>query len=207
VRLARVLPTAIVTLALAAGCDGASLVFTPHVQGGTQLQELTPAQSQELCASVRNYAQVQRDRAAFRDLVCRASALFFLSVSQDDVTDATVQSACESQYMLCQSRLAGTSGPLSGQLPVDKSNGTSTICGGSPPSCTATVEQYAACLNENYALTPSAYVPCSDLTPAAVDQFRAHGRVYPALDQGPACAAFMQACPGYLVQSPAPVFN
>ncbi len=203
---ARAIPIVVAgAFAIAVACDGGSPAFTPGVPGNTRFDELSGSQSKALCASGQAYAKAQLDRAAFRDLVCRAAALFALSVSQDGVSDATAPSACEDQYTVCQSRLADAGGPLGSGIPDDGSNGVGTLCSGGPPACAATVDQYAACLNERYGLTAGSYPPCSAFTADTVDKFIAHDGAYPGLDDGPACEAFVHACPGYFVQSPVPI--
>jgi hypothetical protein len=197
---------AVFALTISLGCRGGGdggVRFDAGVDGSKAWRDLSTSEAMTVCENTRAYARARLGSSSFRESACRASGLFLASVSQDVTTDGLAQSACRGGYSRCISYVAD------GGVPPYAGNGVSDPCAsvyGSMATCTATVDQYTACVDESFALTSTSYPPCSELTVAELNEFRApDGGVWPGLEEGPACQTFLAACPGAPVPHAVPI--
>src|SRR5262249_40856246 len=69
------------------------------------------------------------------------------------------------------------------------------------PTCTATVAQYTACVNESEAALMKAYPACAELTKAKLAELTsAPGGILGPGTNGPASTAVAAACPGFTIR-------
>jgi hypothetical protein len=187
-------------LALSA-CSGGRATFDPGVPGPTAWHDLSMAQAQKICANTRAFEAARLGSATSREQACRASGLFLASVVQGISTDEMARQACRGNYMLCEAFASD------GGAPTFSGNGISDVCAATyagAADCTATVAQFSACVDERFAVT--GYPSCDELTVAEVQQFSARdGGTFPGLTIGPACAAFMEACPNAPIPTSVPI--
>jgi hypothetical protein len=124
------------TLLAVAGChDGGSGTggggtFSTTVPASSQIQNLTPAQANQICSDLTDYLNQQLDSQSF----CQPAAVIgtAAAAAQDStLTDAQLQQVCQqAATQACPSADGGTAS-----------------CG-SPAGCSATVEQIGACAND-----------------------------------------------------------
>lgn len=182
-------------------CSGGSATFDPGVPGATAWHDLSTDQARKICANTRAFEASRLGSASFREQACRASGLFEASVVQDTVTDEAARQACRANYTRCESFASG------GDVPSFSGNGVSDPCAATyvgAADCTATVAQFSACVDERFALT--GYPSCDELTLADVQRFSGQdGGAFPGLTLGPACTAFMEACPNAPLPNSVPI--
>jgi hypothetical protein len=114
-----------VSLLGACGSDGFSTGLPPDKGLGT----LTPAEATKLCSSTATFVQAKADAAT-----CQFTALV-AGVARGK-TDAEARTICKTELDQCLARATGTGG------------GGPVNCPAPPASCTATVGEYEACLND-----------------------------------------------------------
>ena len=111
------------------GSGGSGGGFSTSEPSGTEVQNLTGSQSNQLCTDLTNYLNQQVDSQSF----CQAAAVIgtTAAAAQDStLTDAQLQQVCQqAAAQACPSADGGTAS-----------------CG-SPAGCSATVEQIGACAN------------------------------------------------------------
>jgi hypothetical protein len=186
-----------IVLAMVLGCGGGSSGFNPGVPGNKPLGTLSPSEAKTLCTNTFAHVQQELNSSAGREGGCRAVGAYIASTSGGaNATDLQIQFACTAGYTLCQQTLAdGGAAALGGGADggVDPCAATTTA----PSTCTATVDQYSACVNENDDALLNTYPPCNQLTKAKLAMLTAaDGGITGAYSSGPACAAFTAACPG-----------
>jgi hypothetical protein len=184
-----------IVLAMFLGCGGGSSGFNPGVPGSKPIGTLSGAEAKTLCMNTFAHYQAELSSSAGREGGCRFfGALFASSNLNANTTDLQIQFACAAGYTICQQTLAdGGAALITGGADggVDPCANTATA----PTTCTATVDQYSACVNENDNTLLNTYPPCAQLTKARLTQLSAvDGGVTGG--GGPACQAFTAACPG-----------
>jgi len=115
------------------------------LSGTKTLDSLTATEASQLCTDIYAYY----GRAIPRSLVCKASGLTY-GVSSSAPTDALLQQNCATQEATC---LQATT--------------TNSKCGALPSPCTATVEEYSACIADTaaaYKQSVSALIGCATVT-------------------------------------------
>jgi hypothetical protein len=182
-----------VVIIAAIGCGGGGSGFSPSVPSDKPLGSLSTSDATKLCMDTASYLMSQTKALETKENQCRITGLALAALAAMDSTasDAMLQQACQAGYQLCETA------PADGGFTTDVDAGTSTIdCSNPtiPATCTATVAQYSACVNEQTAAIQSLFVPCNQLTKAKLMTFS--GDDGGASTSGPACAAFQAACPG-----------
>jgi hypothetical protein len=173
-------------LADAAGADGmaGTPTFTTALAATTPLGQISSAQLTTLCTDLESYGMTVANSASFKPTYCKLVGLGAGSLAiGPNATDATVQQACSTALADCTS-----SDPVQIQH---------LGCSVRPSSgCTATVGQYATCLDDAIAadVAASASLPaCSSLT---VSMLRGDGGTTTGFVPAPAsCMTFGAACP------------
>jgi hypothetical protein len=163
-------------IAVAAGaCDGDSGSGNPvstSVPGNKRINDLTPAERDQLCADVTAWAM----SGPFLTDGCNASAwlaAYLLSLGDTTASDAELQTACQTLYADCVA------------------NGVMSSCSDLPTTCTATVSEYNMCLSDS--LDGFAGIPaCSTATRASLSANAA--RLLTPMSSA-ACTAVQTKCP------------
>ncbi len=183
------------------GSIGGSTTFTTSVPGSTPLNQVSGTQLTTLCNDVDKYVTAFGENVLAKQTTTlkqgKCTALGYEAaatanananaIAANSTTDAELQSACSMEYNQCL------------QLTVSP---TSRTCFQTPPgSCTASVSQYAACLNDVVVAaeaTLGSLPSCSSLTVGtfSADLSKAGiGVASWAATSGPAsCATFSAAC-------------
>ena len=176
----------ILAMAALIGCgsSGGSVgSFSTTVPPSTQLGQLSSAQLTSLCSDLNRYYTGLASNASLKQGSCKLAAVLTASLTVgSSTTDAQLQAACNQAYNQC---LSGSS-----------TTGQTLTCTETPPaSCTATVAQYTACLNDNVSATTAAFASlpaCNSLTVASLS---ADGGSGGGGDELPAsCKTFSAAC-------------
>ena len=168
-----------------AGCgggDGGPSTFDPSAPGGTPLNQLDATQATALCTEELTYEDNAFSPASQVEYTCRAAGYEAVGIgATTSSTDAEIQAFCMAGYNACKSNPP---------MPAPSTD-IAMVCAtamATLPACTATVNQYAACINERARSVPKTLVPCSQVTKAKVLELL-------LTPDGPACAAFNPACP------------
>jgi hypothetical protein len=194
-----------IVVALVAGCGGGSSGFKPGVPGSKPVGMLSADEAKTLCRNTAAHLQMELTSSSGRESTCRGAGAAFASLSATDMTsDLQLQFACTAGYTLCQQALAD-----GGTLPtVGGGDGGADPCDGpaaNDPTCTATIDQYTACINEIEGALKTAYPQCAQLTKAKLTELTsAPGGILGAGTNGPACTAFTAACPGFQIPTGLP---
>jgi hypothetical protein len=128
-----------------AGCGGGSGTggsggFSTSVPSGTEVENLTPAQANQLCGDINSYLTKQVDSSSF----CQVAAVVATAsqaTHDTTLTDTQLQRLC-SQVTTSVCALLSADGGT-----VGAADGGASSCG-STSGCTATVAQISACLND-----------------------------------------------------------
>ena len=198
-------------IVLAVGCGGnsggssSSTGFNPGVQGSKTLNQLSPADVQILCKNEEAYFTSPSTLFVTQDVTCRLAGLFVALLGSDATsTDAEIQMMCQQGYSACVSDDGGvTTADDGGVTTTDVDAGAGSDCAGAmsaPADCTATVDQYTACLNEEIAELQNSAPACNELTQAKLAMFASAADGGASMPMaGPACTAFQAACPGIAI--------
>jgi hypothetical protein len=190
-----------VVVAMILGCGGGSSGFNPGVPGNKPLGQLSDAEAKTLCMNTAAHTRMELSSSSGRESACRAvGAAFASSQAMATTPDVQIQFLCLAGYTLCEQAIAdGGLAALSGG-----GDGGADPCAGAAntdPTCTATVDQYTACLNESEAALMKAYPSCAELTSAKLTALTsADGGILGAGTNGPNCQAFVAACPGFNIR-------
>ena len=133
----------LIAVAALVGCgggSGSSGGFSTSAPSGTEVQNLTPSQANQLCADVNSYLTKQLDSPS----LCQAAAVFGTAsqaMQDSTLTDAQLQQICTlAAPQICA--LLAPDGGTSGAA-----DGGASSCG-STAGCTVTVAQLSACVND-----------------------------------------------------------
>ena len=175
-----------VLVAVGAGCHSSPTAnlggFSSSIPGGTQFDQLSSAQVQTLCSEVDSFETTSGQDMDALELTCLFGGLIAAELSAAPQTNASVQAACTTAYNQCIA------------------NATSTF---SCPSmaafsgCTATISEYAACLDDTTKSEVQAIqsLPtCADLTVA--DLTTSSGTLS-ATPPPPSCQTLNAKCPTF----------
>jgi hypothetical protein len=138
------------------GCGGNGNGFSTGVDPSKPLGSLDQNEFNQICASVRSWLTNTQDRT--RKLSCQVSAVSRARVGA--TTDADIKLRCQQRYDECVAGLAA-------QGDAGAPRVSTTTCTKPPASCTATVGEYEACVNDTSAEYDRVFgmVPtCSSLT-------------------------------------------
>jgi hypothetical protein len=144
------------------------------------LNALTQAEQLQLCGDTAAYVTSIVDRA----VGCKYVAIV-TSASASAPTETEMRAVCAAKEMACN------------QDPSIKSAGALTQCSRVPPACTATVEQYSACVMDEavvFEQGATALVGCSMLTLGDVTTLY---EVPMNAISAPGCMAIKTACPTF----------
>jgi hypothetical protein len=178
------------------GSRGGSTTFTTSVPGSTPLNQVSGTQLTTLCNDVYKYVTAV-DENVFANQTLKQGKCTALgydaAFAANATTDAELQSACSMEYNQC--------------LQYTLSPGPPTCFKTPPASCTATVSQYEACLNDVVVAAEAilgSLPSCSSLTistlsadasQAGYSAGATSGPASWAVTSGPAsCATFSAAC-------------
>jgi hypothetical protein len=186
-------------LAIVVGCGGGGSGFKPGVQGSKPLGELSPTEKETLCDSTSAHFRAQLASSSGREADCRVvGALVAANGAAMSQSDAQLQLLCSVGYSLCLQTLADGGVPNAGG-----DAGAADPC--AVPNCAATVDQYSACVGEIES-SVAKYPTCNQLTMAKLAELMAApGGVLGGVTNGPACTAFMAACPGATIPTGLPI--
>ncbi len=181
------LSTATVALAFGIGCgssDKAPAVGVTSVNQGKQLSSLSASEMQTLCSDFNNYLVAQTAQE-FVSRLCTQAAFTATSLG----APADPSQACHDSYASCMNDTAKNSSGIQ----------VSALCPSTPaaPSCSMTVSQYVACLNELIPAAIGAWESKSDLC----DNLEScTGLCNSPLTLPAACAQINTTCPGLMPQ-------
>ncbi len=192
---------AVVISTVAIGCGGGSSGgsggpgFNPSVPASTPLNKLSSSQAMQLCTDTGTYLNssitTEINSPTFE---CQVVGIEVATLSFDATssTNATVQKACQDAYTACLK-----APPDAGADDVDGGTFTSdcTTTQGDIATCSATVGQYTACVDELTSVFTDAFPPCNQLTVAKLSASTSDAGTDPTTS-GPACTALDNACPG-----------
>ncbi len=156
--------------------------FSPSVSGSEQLGNLSPADTQKLCDDLKQYVSGAPFQAAEEKFSCGVSGLLG-ALSATEKTDVAIQTACQSAYDDCLSTLK------------DMPPTTTDTCQTPDASCTATVAEYTACLNDSVKVFDTTKIPsCASLT---ADNVTTALLSLGSVSQKPpaSCAVYEMKCP------------
>jgi hypothetical protein len=188
---------AVVISAVAMGCGGGGggSGFSTSVPASKPLNQLSAADATKLCMDTEAYLQAQLSaELSSTDFACRAVGLEVAALSADaSSTTASVRQACQDAYTACLNSPAdaGVGDIDAGTSSTDCTNAQQQLS-----TCSATVGQLSACVNEETSSVQSAFPPCDQLTLTEVSAVTADGGTDPTTS-GPACTAIDTACPGF----------
>ena len=177
-----VMASALVAIFTVVGCGGGSGGggSVTSVSGSKPLGTLTSSEQTKLCNDTGAYI----GRSLSKADTCRLAA-FVLAALSGASTDAELRTACSMAESQCNS--------------APSSGGTTGTCDPIPASCTATVDQYSACVSAEVTATKQSLqsIPsCSTITLADLTSGGTGGDNAPPPQ---ACVDFTAACPGYTV--------
>lgn len=169
---------------IAAGCHGSSTAnlggFSSSIPGATQFDQLSATQLQTFCDEVDSFYTSSGQDMDGLEITCLFGGFIAAELSPAPQTDASVRAACTAAYDQCLANATTTfSCPSMAAL----------------SSCTATISEYSACLNDTTKVEVQAIqsLPtCADLTVA--DLTTSSGTVMAAPSPS-SCQALSDKCP------------
>lgn len=158
-------------LALAVGCgsDG----FNPSAPGSKPLNQLTTQEETRLCEEVVAYGKVAYSESRRAEEECRVAGLLAARDLALESTATQLQAACREAYGACK---------VDPPAPPDVSD--CSTAHDELMACTATVDQFAACLDEQLA---HAIPSCAGLTREIITEESRN-------ESGPACTIYYASC-------------
>jgi hypothetical protein len=127
----------------AVGCgDDKPSGFRTGVDGSKTIGTATPAEAEQICRSTETWARAQLADSKQRELACRIEALgaaasgLLAPGANPTVMPAQLQTTCRATLDQCLAAGAPSAMP------------SMAACPSFPPTCTATVAEYEACLND-----------------------------------------------------------
>ncbi|HTV18754.1 MAG TPA: hypothetical protein VMG12_08790 [Polyangiaceae bacterium] len=148
--------------------------------GAAALNALTAAEAAQLCSDTSAYVV----GAIARPTGCKYQAIV-AAASNSSPTEAQLQAACASTEMTC-TQDATVQGP-----------GANTLCGQIPATCTASIEQYSTCVEDQAVLFEQ---EAAELTACSLLTFGNLSSVYDvpnAANAAPSCMTIKAACPNF----------
>jgi hypothetical protein len=174
-------------LAASLTCSTETPAFHPTVSGGARLSQLPLLDLQIICVEQLQYFGTQEQSPVGHEALCRQSgrdAAFRTFVPSS--TDADVRQACQSAHDAC-----ALNAPVVPDAAADAAACSPAIM--PQMSCTATVDQYAACVTALVSSWTKPGQPCDTLTVAAIMNPPQPDAGTPSLP--PACVTLGAACP------------
>ncbi len=163
--------------------SGGLAPFDPGVAGSAQLGSLSDSDTQKLCDELQQYVSGAPFMQAEGQLSCGAAGIAAAFMATD-MTDSGIQSACKSASDACTAALKDTNPMMT------------DTCDKPDASCTATVAEYTACLNDAVNVLNTTNIPaCSTLTKANL-QTALLSLAGLAQGEPASCTAYEMKCPG-----------
>lgn len=164
------------------GASGSS-VFSSSIPGSESLGSLSDGDKQKLCTELASFKGSESFQSAEINVSCGAAGIFSAAMATDQ-TDAGLQVACKSAHDQCATMISSAAADASKCMPPDA-------------TCSATVSELSACLNEMVAAFDALQVPgCDTLTAASLkDSSTAAQGASQAKGPG-SCTTFQAKCPG-----------
>jgi hypothetical protein len=162
--------------------------FSTSVPGNKSIASLTPSEQAQLCHDAEQWSQT-----SLQPSLCKTSAVLtaaFGAAVDSSVSDAQIQMSCTQAYNECLT---------SGQSP-DAGATSSCQMGLSDPTCTATVAEMTACLNDESAALAqetSALPSCGSLTRASLNTATGSDSDAGAADEPASCKIVNMKCPSF----------
>ena len=127
-----------------AGCgDDKPKALSTGVDGNKPLGTVTPGEAQSICNATQSWSNQTVTREKQQQLTCRLSSTAIASLGARGggmagapVTDAQLQMTCQTAYDRCT------------MMPLPPASTAAPTCQAFPATCTATVAEYEACLND-----------------------------------------------------------
>lgn len=168
-------------LALAASAcgDGGGGGFSSGVDSSKPLNKLSASESEKICKAGQEWVKTSLE-PKLKEFGCKLDSAFASALSPDD---ASARAACKMAFDMC------LKAPPSMDMQM-------SACSAAPSTCTATVGEVEACINEYPAAFDElnkAFPSCDMLTKASTTS----APKLTSLDQSPACKALQMKCPGY----------
>ena len=159
------------------------LTFTTTFPPAMPLGQITFADLPTICRDVDNYRGELASDATFRPVLCKYAGIQAgISTVGPNATDAQVQQACITASSNCQSNPPRPFSILG--------------CSVTPlNTCTATVAQYAACLEDSVAQAEAAVASIPACTSLTVAGLSATGETTGTPPPPASCVTFAAACP------------
>jgi hypothetical protein len=158
---ASVLVAGLLSATVAAGCHSSSTAnlggFQSSIPADTQFDQLSTGQIQTFCTEIDGFETSSGQVMDSEDLTCLLAGFLAAEFSAAPLTNASVQAACTTAYNQCFAQATSTP-------PTFNCPSMSALSG-----CTATIGEYAACINDATKLEEQALqsIPtCADLTVA-----------------------------------------
>jgi hypothetical protein len=172
---------------VALGCgDDKPSRFHTGVDGSKPLGTATPQEAEQICKSTETWARAQLAETRQRELTCRIGAIVaassgLLGGGAAMVPPMQLQTTCRSTLDQCLAAGSAAQGAPS-----------MATCQSFPASCTATVAEYEACLNDVPAFvdkTSSMLPTCETLNPLSLLALASLVSTLP-----PSCQTFQMKC-------------
>jgi hypothetical protein len=187
----RALAVGALLVAIGVGCHSSSTAnlgaFSSSIPGDTQFDQLSAAQAQTFCNEVASFETSSGQTMDDLEITCLFGGLLAAELSPTPQTNASVQAACTTAYDQCLGQATTTFDcPSMAAL----------------SACTATVSEYAACLNDATKVDVQAIqsLPtCADLTVADLTTSSGPSQAVP-LPQS--CETFDAKCPSVAIGNP-----
>jgi hypothetical protein len=173
---------------LLAGCgDDKPSRLSTGVDGSKPLGGTTPAEADAICKSTQTWAKQAFAAEKQKELTCRISSIGVaaagtLAGGGQAGNDAQLRMACKTAYDQCMT------------APATDPSSNPAMCQGFPSSCTATVAEYEACLNDvppfvdqTVAMLPT----CETVSQLSLLSLLAVANTLP-----PSCKTFQMKCGG-----------
>lgn len=158
-----------VLMAVGCGSDG----YDSSLPGSKPVNQLTAPEATKLCEEVIAYTKGVYTDARLIEDSCRVAGLTAARDLPGEATSRELEQKCQAEYAACKLDPPGPPGYYD--------------CADARPvlaPCSATVDQYAACVNEQLAeVVPS----CAGLTRATIDRLSRD-------EDGPACEIYYASC-------------
>jgi len=162
--------------------------FSTSVPGNKSIASLTPSEQGQLCHDFDQWSQT-----SLQPTLCKTDAVLaaaFGAAFDSSLTDAQLQMSCTQAYNEC----------LTSDQSADAGATSSCQMGVSDPTCTATVSEITACLNDQTAAiaqASSALPSCGSLTRASLNAAAGSDADAGASEEPASCKTVDTKCPSF----------
>jgi hypothetical protein len=162
--------------------------FSTSVPGNKSIASLTPSEQGQLCHDLDQWSQTSLAPSTCQTSAVLAAALG--AVFDSSLSDAQIQMSCTQAYNEC----------LASNQSADAGATSSCQMGVSDPTCTATVSEITACLNDQsavFAQEANALPSCGSLTRANLSTAAGGDSDAGAPDEPASCKTVDMKCPNF----------